>query len=489
MSSTSNRRRTFGLALSLIAVVALVLALSLSTQAQVDATAPAAERRVCPAGPPACDYLSLQAAVDAAAAGDVIKVAAGNYTDLHSRPSPPSYNGAAMVTQVLYVDKAVTIRGGYASGDWSTPDPVAHPTTLDAQGQGRALFITGQSIGPVIEGLRISGGNAAGLGGGLSSDDDVGGGGYVHLAPAVLRGNVVTSNMAYRGGGLWLAGSGATLSHNTVIANSAEWAGGGLWLNDSAATLEANAVVSNTALYAAGAALLGSAATLRGNEFTANYASEGEGGGLFLSGSNAYLDGNILAGNRVRIEGGGLYVNLSRVELHNTVIMDNRALTQGSGIHVQGSEVTLKHTTLARNGAEGDGIGMYVRDWQGSEFSAVTMTNSIVSGHSGAGIVMTAGNTVALDATLWHANTIDWSPEESISHSHDHYGNPSFAADGYHLTAGSAGIDRGVTAGVTTDLDGDLRPQYAGYDLGADEYLATPVGNPRTYLPLMVRTR
>ena len=42
--------------------------------------------------------------------------------------------------------------------------PTTTPTTLDAQRQGRVLYITGD-INPTIEGLSITGGNAAGLGG------------------------------------------------------------------------------------------------------------------------------------------------------------------------------------------------------------------------------------------------------------------------------------------------------------------------------------
>ena len=41
----------------------------------------------------------------------------------------------------------------------------------------------------------------------------------------------------------------------------------------------------------------------------------------------------------------------------------------------------------------------------------------------------------------------------------------------YHIGLGSAAIDAGVNAGVADDVDGDLRPVGAGYDVGADELL------------------
>jgi hypothetical protein len=72
----------------------------------------------------------------------------------------------------------------------------------------------------------------------------------------------------------------------------------------------------------------------------------------------------------------------------------------------------------------------------------------------------------------------------AVSVQHQHAGDPAFAPDGYHLTGSSAAINTGVDAGVTTDIDGEGRPQGSGYDIGADEILLR-----MTYLPLVMRNR
>ena len=56
----------------------LLLFMPLSALAPITAS-PDAEHTVCPSGPPACDYATLQAAIAAAVAGDVVTVSPGEY--------------------------------------------------------------------------------------------------------------------------------------------------------------------------------------------------------------------------------------------------------------------------------------------------------------------------------------------------------------------------------------------------------------------------
>jgi uncharacterized protein (DUF779 family) len=136
-------------------------------------------------------YGNMQGAVDAARDGDV-KVATGIYTDVNT------YGG---LKQIVYISKTTIIQGGYTITNWTMPYPIARPTMLDAQGQGRMLYIAG-NISSTVEGLDLTGGNAAGLGG--DPWGDTGGEVYIAFAKATVSNCRIYSNTAGRGGGVVL---------------------------------------------------------------------------------------------------------------------------------------------------------------------------------------------------------------------------------------------------------------------------------------------
>ena len=336
---TVNQRRIVSLAICI--VLGLFASATLYVLAGNAAAASGLIRHVATTGDDVGDCQGIappcrtvQYAVDVASHDDVIKVAAGVYTGVNS------YGGLA---QVVYLSKTLTLRGGYTTTNWTTADPVANPTTLDAEGQGRVLYVTGP-ITPTIEGLRLTGGDATGRGGGPSSND-AGGGVFVTGAAPTIRNCVVYSNTASAvgwgyGGGLYLDYSDdATLSDNLVegnIASTGEYGyGGGLYLMWSDATLYGNTILGNVGSTAGtstggGLVLRLSAATLTGNMVlsnTASIAGQGNGGGVALSVSPATLTGNTVRGNIASLAKRG----------------------EGGGLEIVGSEATLNDNTIAAN--------------------------------------------------------------------------------------------------------------------------------------------
>ncbi|MFN2220651.1 MAG: hypothetical protein ACK2UA_18725, partial [Anaerolineae bacterium] len=63
---------------------------------------------------------TVQYAVDQAQPGDEIRIAAGMYTEVNSRDG---------LSQLVYLTKTLTLRGGYTTANWTTPNPEANPTT------------------------------------------------------------------------------------------------------------------------------------------------------------------------------------------------------------------------------------------------------------------------------------------------------------------------------------------------------------------------
>ena len=362
---------------------------------------------------------TVQHAVDVSALSDEVRIAAGTYTDVSVRPRRDIRAGDD-VTQVVYVSKTVNLRGGYTMENWLAPDSMANPTILDAQGQGRVLYIVG-NISPTVEGLRLTGGNAAGLwddcagvscseaGGGVyaitatvtlsrcqiyGNTSLQGGGLYLSNSPSVLIGNTFAGNTAGFGAGASMGSSDATLTGNTFLNNAASWSGGGVSLSASPSLLSGNAILSNTAGYGDGGGVYISASdarlldnTIQGNTSNAtDYKFAHGGGGVYLSSGGALLSHNVIQGNTARLGGGGLYLAADVSTLNHNLISANT----GDGVYLSGSAALLNGNTLIGNIGEGVHLAR----------SDATLINNIIADSDGGGISIYGGKPRLIYNTL-----------------------------------------------------------------------------------------
>lgn len=299
-------------------------------------------------------YGTVQAAVDAAVAGDEVRVAEGVYTGVETRDGE---------VQIVYLSKNITLRGGYDLNSWSY-DPAQNLTTLDAQGLGRVLYITGD-IAPTVDGLRITGGQAA-EGGGVS----------ISSAIAVLTNNEIYSNTATTaGGGVYLKNSPSRLSANQIYNNvtGGNGYGGGVAIINSAALLEENTINGNRAHVGAGIELVSnttsSGATLRRNtvqgntafDYTANSITfDGAGGGISIHSTRVdTLDGNVISLNKAKW-GGGVHITDSPAAIIENTIQENDAPVHGGGLYVQGGSSSIVRNRILKNQAISWGGGLFL---------------------------------------------------------------------------------------------------------------------------------
>ncbi len=340
-------------------------------------------------------YSTVQAAVDAAGAGDLVKVA-GICRGVQSRTV-----GATILTQTVFINQSLILRGGYTVTNWTDSDPDAYPTTLDALGEGRVIYIADGAGSPIIEELRIVGGDARGLSAQSGVNGANKGGGIFNYGDSVtIRNNVIYNNTAANGGGIFNGDGSPTIQGNTIYSNSVALGyGGGVYIREYDSIIHDNWIYENEAGSGGGIYLgLDSGAhDIRGNRVYSNVANgtsgnEGQGGGIYIGAGEGVVEGNWIYANTARRRGGGAYAGGSS-NIEDNWIYDNHVSgsdtvnfggsgvyaggastirgneiysnsapdASGGGIHIYNGGVSVEQNTIHHNGA-GKGGGIYVRE-------------------------------------------------------------------------------------------------------------------------------
>jgi len=280
-------------------------------------------------------YSQLQAAIDAANNSDELHVSAGVYTGVNNR------NGT---DQLVYLDKSITLRGGYHPNTW-VYDPAINYTILNAQGLGRVMFIAG-NISPTVESFHMingSGGN--------------GGAVYIDTAAVTIRNNEIYNNWAEgKGGGIYLLNSAAAIVGNHIYTNTTGVAGrgGGLSLSNSPASLDENIIENNSAHVGGGIEIINytgdGGAQLTNNIIRNNVALDYIDGSTTFNGAGGGIDShsylidtfkfNTISGNS-STWGGGLHAFGASVIIANNTFQENNALYHGGGLYIQGGQTVI----------------------------------------------------------------------------------------------------------------------------------------------------
>jgi len=336
------------------------------------------------------DYPQINAAVQAAAAGDTVMVAAGTYHDCVHPTEGPGSTPACVIMR-----EGVTLIG--AGQDL---------TIIDAERLGRGIFVEGIS-GVRIEGLKVVGADAPTYGAGILirsgaadvsvqdvtiADNFDGGIIVINGGAANLNRVTFTNNEAKQGGGLAVEENSQAVITSCLFDGNRSPSGAGIFIrNGSDVTLTGSTIINNeiTADFGqgGGVAVVTAACDITGCEISYN-STRGSGGGLaYIDGATGTVTDCEIIGNTTEEAfnyGGGITCQSSSPTFRNLLLVGNAANSFGSdggGIDIQFNPAPLvENCTLVDNSCSADGLGAgFLVQWG----AAPQITNCIVVGSLG----------------------------------------------------------------------------------------------------------
>ena len=396
--------------------------------------------------PPFVDWqtaaTNIQAAVDAAAAGDQVWVTNGIYATGGLFAPAGNTSNRVLVTKPIVLQSVngpeVTIIRGEVT-----------PGTTNGVRSMRCVWLTD---GATLSGFTLTNGSTFSLepnGGGVFcrsakatiTNCIVVGNSAVQAGGGVFQGTVLSSAIQSNVAGIWGGGGyNCWLTNSDISGNR----GGGLWCASNTITSSRCLIAGNLGGGASGGTWI--ACTFEGNSGFA-------GGGA----SSAVIDRCLFRANRAQVYGGGTY----NCQVTGSALISNSALNSGGGCYASAAPPTqLKNCTVIGNLAPlGGGI------LGGSAVNCILYYNSGTQGPS-YNYLGAALTNCCTDASGGYPNIIT--------------AEPRLMSDGIHLRAGSPCIGAGAVTGASgADYDG----QNWGTppSIGCDEWNPAPllVSQPR----------
>lgn len=265
------------------------------------------------------DQATIQAAIDAAVAGDEILVN-GGADGLHTEAG-------------ILVNKDVVIRGLNA-------DPSPRVIVQAALEAGLALdrvFLIESGTTASMVNLTIRHGHAA------EFSDDGGGGGILNFGALAITSSTITENSAaLDGGGVMNGNSSATLRifQSTISNNTGGRFGGGIHNDLGSLMLIASTISGNVALDGGGG-IDNESGTVSITQSTISGNSAGDGGGgINNRAGEVTITNSTISGNSAGGDGGGIRNADSLVATNSTIVL-NRADADGNGSGTGGGIFTF----------------------------------------------------------------------------------------------------------------------------------------------------
>ncbi len=341
-------------------------------------------------------------------------------------------------------------------------------TTMTLDGSGQAVTVSGANSYRVlnvastgnlsIDNLTIANGHTTGdiigsSGAGISNSGTI----------TSIANSTFTNNMSsYLGGAIYNNGTITTITDSTFSNNSATYGGGAIHnFNASLTTIVATTFSGNSADI--GGALSGyqsTISTISASTFFNNSATSGNGGAINTDSAalntiaNSTFFNNSAAGN-----GGAIYAP-SIDTLINSTIAGNSATGDGGGIYLAATVTNVANTIIADNSAATAGFEN-CRD--NSSLDPTTNLNNLTDGLGCLGFPNTLNPALHLGPLANNGG-----PTQTMALL------ATFPTVNPAIDSGDAGT---CASAVVNNLDqrGTVRPQGAGCDIGAFEYVPSVV--------------